>query len=167
MDTPDGISVKELDRHFPAYTNYLHSIVGEPTNFIKDDLMRIIADAVHTMSPIYLRTVLTHISENYQQDGGLIEETLNDIMTHTYEFLRTRYKGSMSTPDLALILTEIKGVYMSARSTDSALLKLRVNIDKVIGRKLKNISPAATAALRVGIALYVILRTLTKKKYAA
>lgn len=168
IETDDGASVKELERFFPAYLTYLHSIVGEPSNFIKDELIRIIAAAMHTMSPLHLRTVLTYVSDSYREgQDDLIEKTLDQIMTHAFEFIRTRYKGSMSTPDLAFIIKELRGMYTSSRSTDDLLLKLRVNIDKVIHRKLKGISPAATASVRVGFALYVVLRALTKKKYSS
>ena len=168
VETEEGLSVKELDRHFSSYLTYIQSVTGEPSNFIKDELVKIISSAMQVMAPINLRIMLIYISEHYQEDHhGQIENMIEKIMIHAFEFLRTRYEGSMSTPNLALIITELKGMYQSSRSTDKLLFELREQIDKVIHRKLKGISSAQVAAVRVGIALYVVLRALTKKKYAA
>lgn len=166
-ETDEGLSVKDLQRSIVAYKNYIHTVAGEPSNFVKDDLVKIVVAAMHTMTESFLRDSLVYISENYQLDSGDIEQMIDDVIVHAFDFLHQEYKGNLTTPDLAFIISKLRGIYMSSRSTDPALLKLRVLIDKVIMRKLKGRSAAAIAAVRVGVALYIVLRALTKKHYAA
>jgi hypothetical protein len=168
IETEEGTTMKDLQRGLVTYRTYIQSVAGEPSNFIKDELIKIIAAAMHTMSPVFLREALLYISENYGMDAdGKIELMVNEVMVHAIEFLHTEYKGSMTTPNIALIISKLRGMYMSSRSTDAALLELRNLIDLVVMRKLKGRSPAAIAAVRVGVALYIVLRALTRKHFAA
>ena len=165
IETEDGTAVRDLQRGLTIYRTYIQSIVGEPTNFIKDPLMTMVSHALKTMSPTFLKDALYYISENYGMDDGLIEKMVDEVMIHAIEFLHTEYKGSMATPDLAHIISKLRGMYQSSRSTDPTLLDLRVLIDKVITRRLKGRSEASIAAVRVGVALYIVLRALTKKHF--
>jgi hypothetical protein len=167
IDTDDGAAVVDMSRSIVVYKDYINSVVGERTNFIKDELIKVIASAMTTMSPVFLRDALEHVSDNYQLDGGEIEGIINGIMVHAFDFLSHRYQGNMRTPDLAYIVTTLRGIYMSSRTKDMLLLKLRDDIDAMLKRKLRGRSEAAIAAVRTGLMLYVVVRALTKKHYSA
>lgn len=161
-----GLSMLDLHRSIPVYKDYLHSVVSERTNFIKDEIIKIVSVAMTTMSPIFLREVLEYMSDKYLLDDGLIENVINDVIIHAFTSIKDDFTGTMKLPDLPFIVRKLRGVYQSSKSTDQNLLQLRINVDKMITRKLKGRSIAAVAAVRVGLMLYLVIRAFAKKSYS-
>ena len=159
--------IRDLTRNVVVYKNYIHSVVDDRSTFIKDILMKVVASAMHTMSPAFLREVLEYVSDNY--DGGTnrdIEKLIDETMLHAFDFLHREYEGNVRTIDLEFIVTKLRGIYMSSRSTDPVLLGLRDLADKIIKQKLKNKSPSAVAAVRTGLMLYIVIRAFARNHYA-
>ena len=69
--------------------------------------------------------------------------------------------------DLPGLLSKMKGVYTSSRSTDEELLNIRENVEKWVTLATKNSSPAVVAATRTGLLLYILLRTFTMQHYTS
>lgn len=167
INTDAGAAMLDLHRTIPMYKDYIHSVVGERTNFIKDEIIKVIAQAMNTMYPSFLREVLEHISDQYLLDDGLIERIIDNIIIHAFTSLKEDFTGMLNMPGLPMIIRNLRGIYQSSKSTDPNLLTLRKDIDRMITRKFKGRSPTSVAAVRTGLMLYVVVRALAKKNYSA
>ena len=64
------------------------------------------------------------------------------------------------------MLSRLRGVYMSSRSTDPILIDLRERTEKIVEIATNNKNPSNLASTRTGVLLYIVLRTFTMKHYA-
>lgn len=165
ISADQGLAMLDLHRSIPIYKDYLHTVVSEESNFIKDEIIKIVSVTMTTMPPVFLREALRYMSDQYLLDDGLVEKVIDDVIIHAFTSLKDDFTGAMKLPDMPFIIRKLRGIYQSSKSTDPILLDLRKNIDKMLLRKLKGRSPATLAAVRVGLMLYLVIRALAKKSY--
>lgn len=166
--TVDGeAKVGDLNRHLVDYKHYIHGIVGTPTTFIKEELIDVVGNAMHTMNPEFLQEALVWISTNYHDSlhEDKVHELVEETMLHAFGVLALddhHYKRSF---DLVFIIDRLRGVYMSSRSTDPYLVKLRAIGDELVRVPLRGRSTSAQISTRTGLLLYIVLRALTRNYY--
>lgn len=165
----DGeLEVGDLNRYLVAYKHYIQSVVGNRTTFIKDELVDIIASAMHTMHPEHLVKTLEYISDGYHsEEPALFESLIEEVMIHAFDFLARERKERNRGFDLSNVIVKLRGIYMSSRSTDPYLLHLRDLTDQIVGVPLKGRAASALASVRTGLMLYIVLRALTRSYYSS
>ena len=163
----EGVEVlKEKLSNQSTYNRYLHSIITDKNSFIKSELTSIIEKLIHTMPSKLFIESLEWISGNYRQHGaGVIEEVLNETLIHCFDYINNNKDVIRSNTDYATLLTKLKGVYMSSRSTDEALFSLRSKTEKIVKMAITNKNDSVISSIRTGLLLYIVLRTLVKKHY--
>lgn len=169
MTDHDGQEIlKDKSRSAIAYSRYMHSIVTDKTSFIKQELVTVIENMMHTMPPKLFIDALEWMSDNYSQNGaGIIEEVLDETMLHTLDYLSHNRDLIKKDSDLALILVKLRGVYMSSRSTDESLQQLREKTEKIVSISTGNKNESVISSVRTGVMLYIVLRALTMKYYTS
>lgn len=163
----DGVQeVRDVSRLASQYRHYLKTIILDKRSLIKRELVDIIGSAMHTMSPNFLVESLVFSSEHFQQNGyEYIEEFIDELMAHLFEFLSRRRENVSRRNDLPFMLTSLRGIYMSSRSSDPSLMKLRKLGDRIVDKSVRSRSQSAKASVRTGLMLYIVLRTLTRNHY--
>lgn len=165
----DGVEIlKDKSKNLLAYGRYLNSIVTDKNSFIREELVAIIEKLQQTMPPKLFRETLTWMSSNYRQQGaGEIEEVLNETLIHSFDYLSHNRNLVRNNTDLPNLLSKLRGVYMSSRSTDPILFSLREKVEKIVKQATGNKNSSLIASVRTGILLYVVLRAMTMKHYTA
>lgn len=164
----DGVEIlKDKSKNLLAYTRYINSIITDRNSFIREELLTVIEKQMKTMPPRLFRESLEWMSDNYRQSGAsMIEELLNETLIHSFDYLAENRNLVRNSTDLASLLTRLRGVYMSSRSTDPALFSLREKAEKIVKLATNNKNTSVIAAVRTGILLYLIARAYSMRYYS-
>ena len=167
----DGESVlKDKEKSLEVYKTYLSSIIADKPSFIKLDLVSIIESSNKTMPAPMFRNTLSYISDSYGkgQEGKLeIDDLIDRIMTHLLAYLYQNRNVMKNKSDISGLISKMKGIYTSSRSTDENLLKIREDVETIVRKATKVKSGPAIAATRTGVMLYIVLRAFTMKHYSS
>lgn len=164
----DGKEIlKDKTKNLTSYTRYLQSIISDKNTFIKDELLDIITNIQYTMSPKLLMKTLNWVSSNYRGTGdSLIEDFTNMCMTHSFGYMTDHQNIIRETNNLASLIANLRGVYMSSRSTDVELLAIREKGEKIVTLATGIKNDSVIASVRTGLLLYLVLRAFTKNHYS-
>ena len=164
----DGVEIiKDRTHGMESYTNYLISVIPDRNSFIKTELTGIVVKLMATMQPKAFNKVLEWISENYSKpEHPELEEMIRLTMIHSFNYLIEHGHVLKNTKDLAGLLSKLRGVYVSSRSNDPDLIKLREVGARIIGTSIGKTNEQSVAAIRTGLFLYLCLRAYTKHHYS-
>lgn len=167
VETDGEMILKDKSKSLTTYLRYINTITSDKNSFIRQELLDVIASVMPTMSPKNLKQVLEWVSVNHRHlSNNLVGDTVELIMEHMFDYLTGNKSTIRNKSDLVGLMSKIRGIYMSSRSTDSKLLAIRDNVEKIIKMSTKIKDPSAIAATRTGFMLYVVLRTFTMHHYA-
>tara|TARA_B100000929_G_scaffold290836_2_gene286161 strand:- start:7838 stop:9112 length:1275 start_codon:yes stop_codon:yes gene_type:complete len=167
IDIDGDIHVRHLIRKHSQYKRYIHSVISEKRSFIRDDLVSIIGDGMHTMPERHLVSALEYMSDNYGYRGDRrVEELVEETVLHAFDFINANKKEFNRNLNLALLLSRLRSLYMSSRSTNPSLLKIRELALGVVEKSVKSNNSSLLAAVRTGLLLYIVLRTFTMDYYS-
>lgn len=159
------LHVRDLVRKSAAYTRYAHSTVPDEKTFIRDELVSVILDAVHTANDRALRLALSYMSTNYTKDRN-VRPFIDETLLHLFDFLKDNRELENSGARYIIIVSKLKAIYMSSRSTDPSLMKMRDLSHNIAKKALKTSNESLLASVRNAMMLYVVLRTLTMEHYS-
>lgn len=163
----DGVmELRDKTKGIWTYSRYLRSIITDEKSFIRDELMDVISTSMPTMPPKLLQTTLQWCSKNYKfTDDKIIEDAIDSIMEHAFVFITENRSALKNRNDLPSIISKLRGVYMSSRSTDPLLLKNREMCEKIVKLSNKTKNDSVISAVKTGFMLYVVLRAFTMHHY--
>ena len=166
IDT-DGVEViKDKSHGLENYTTYILNVMPDRNSFIKKELVDIVLDLMHTTQKNAFIKTLEWFSDNLtNKKYPEVEEFVKLTIVHSYEFLNSHSTTLHNTKDLPGFLSRIRGVYLSSRSTDEMLMKLRDIGEVLIGEASGSRSENAISSIRTSLLLYLNLRTYTKNHY--
>lgn len=165
--TLDGVTmVRDQSKQATAYKRYIHEVVTNRESWIRTELIGLVMKAMHTLDGKegLLRQTLTYMSDNAGHPKAKeIDELLDETLYHMFDYMTTR---NIRTNDIGELITRLKAVYMSSRSSDPVLLKMRELGDKVVSAAIASKNAAVIASVRTAIFIYIVLRTRTMNYYA-
>ncbi len=163
----DGEQIlRDQTKSLITYTRYLHSIVSDKDSFIKKELTDIIEKILHTMHPRLFNETLEWCSNNYKFNSSKdVEILITETLTHSFQYLSENRTVLKNTNDLPGLLSKLRGVYMSSRSTETDLLHIRAIAEKIIKIATGSKNDNAIASVRTGLLLYIVLRAFTMHHY--
>lgn len=166
--TTDGEAIlKDRQRSFSTYKRYIHEILPDRATFIRDEVVSVITDAMHTMSPKLFLDVLEHCSANYGKEAHKeIGELCDETLLHAFDWLSANKALLRNQADLGKLLTRLRSLYMASRMVDPTLLKMRDLADSIVAKSSTSKNKAMQASLRTGLQLYIVLRTFTMNYYS-
>jgi len=164
----DGESIlKDKTKSLIGYTRYLHSITADKNSFIKQELLLVIKKVMYTMPSKQLDKTLDWFSSNYRQgDSKDIDNLIDLTLTHSFGYLKDHKNLLKETNDLASLVSNMRGVYMSSRSTDTDLLTIRKLAEGVVSKATGLKNDNIIASVRTGLLLYLVLRAYTLHHYS-
>lgn len=165
----DGVEIlKDRSKSTLAYGRYINQIISDRNSFIRQELVVIIHKIMHTMPERLFEQTLEWMSANYRQRGAdEIEQVLNEVIVHSFDYLSDHRSIMRNSHDLAGMLSKLRGAYTSSRSTDVSLISLREKTEKIVRLATGNKNNSIIASVRTGVLLYVVLRTYTMNYYAS
>ena len=168
VDVDGELQVRDLIRNNSTYKRYAHNTMVDRSTFIRDELVGVVLNAIPTMPEKHFITTLEYFVDNYGHRGDKkISLLIDETMLHTFGFLQDNKDLVRNGTNLANILTRLRSLYMSSRTSDPALLKMRKLSLSITKRTIKTSNKALLASVRTGAILYIVLRTLTMKYYTS
>ena len=157
--------LKDQTKSLGLYTQYLKRILTDQPSFIKDDLVDVVSNMMHTMAPRLLYQSLAWTSDNYKGNhDGMINGAIDLVMEHAIEYLSAN--RDVARTDIAHVLDKLRGAYMSSRSADTKLIKARLDVEELIRHATGSKNDNAVAAVRTAWMLYIVARAYTMRFYA-
>lgn len=175
----DGeVIIRDRTRQLTIYKRYLNDIVMNKSGFIRSEVVSVITNAMHTMPERLLVQTLGYVSDNYlapslgkytdqsgQKADVKVSELLDEVLLHAFDFLNNN-RNILRQNDLSLLIVRLKALYMSSRSTDPSLLKMRELGEYIVREATKSKNSSLISSIRTGLLLYIVLRTFTMKHYS-
>jgi hypothetical protein len=166
VETDGEMIFKDKSKSMGTYLRYINTVITDKNSFIRQELVDVIGSVMPTMSPHNLLKVLEWSSVNYRHlKDNQVEKTVELIMEHIFEYLTSNKSTVKNKSDLTGLLSKIRGIYMSSRSSDVKLLEIRDSAEIIVRSSTKIKDPSAIAATRTGFMLYVVLRAFTMQHY--
>lgn len=150
------------------YTSYLLSVLHDRDSFIKQELVQIVSKIMFTMQVRGFTQTLEWMShESGQLKHPEIEVFVKLILTHSYNYLLANGHQVGNMRDISGLLGKLKGAYVSSRTSEPDLLKLREMGTEIVKVATGKSNEQSIAAIRTGLFLYVSLRAFTKHHYSS
>lgn len=142
---------------------YLFDVAGNEASFIKTDLVNVILDLMTTVSESAFINILKVIAN--APEGAVrkeVEWMMETTLMHAFDYIAT---NRINFRDVGNILTKMRFLYMSSKSTDPTLLELRSRIEKFVKKNSHLSAQSALASARTSLMLYFLLRALYSGTY--
>lgn len=166
LDIDGEEMLRDKQKSLLGYVRYMHTIVTDKHTFVKQELIDIIANAMHTMPPKQLQDCLEWMSDNYAYDKKkTAEKTIDAVLKHAFSYLTSNTDVVTRTQDLADFIAKIRGVYMSSRSTDIELIEIRDLSEELVKAATTTKNASLISSIKTGVMLYICLRAFTKRHY--
>lgn len=162
LELEDGIVVKDVKRAFAAYSRYIHQVVGDPSNFIRKELVAAVLSAVNSANESVFNNVLNYVSINYSDTKKKwIKEFVDETILYSFSFISDQ---RIPANDLIAILKRLRSMFTGSRINDPAILALRETGDKIVNATISR-GKVPPAPERTALLLYIVMRTLTMNHY--
>jgi hypothetical protein len=164
----DGEQIlKDKTKNLYGYTRYLSSIISDKNSFIKDELLTVIISIQHTMPPKNLIKTLEWMSGNFRHTSvPEVEKLIEKVMVHSFGYLADNSTVLKANTDLAGLVSKLRGVYMSSRSTDIELLEIRELAQGIVTKATGLHNDGIVSSVRTGLCLYICLRAFCMHYYS-
>jgi hypothetical protein len=161
------VLVKDVDRPGSSYLRYIHEVIDDKQTFVRDELVKIICDAMHTMPPKLFVETLEWMAVNHRASPGKkIDTFLDETVIYAYNFVAEQRALQGSHQGLTNMLIKLRALYMASRMVDPQLILTRDLSEDLVRMAVHTQNATVIASLRTGIQLYVVLRAFTKSYYS-
>ena len=164
MEIDGEILLRDKTRKHIAMKKYLHEVASKPGSLIKDDLVTIIVNLMKTVPQRALEESLTYVTVNYPYTKD-IPELIDETLLHAIDFMTSERSSGLRDNDLAAILQRLKALYMSSRTSDPSILKMRKLASHIAREATGSRNEALISSTRNSILLYFVLRGLTMSHF--
>lgn len=159
----EELVVKDLIRQQTDYIRYIQRIAGQPETFIKKELRDVIVSSMKAIDEDFFDTVLIFFSQHFDDvKFNYLNEVVEDTINYTFEFMR---EENLSVRDSFLIANRIRQNFMSGKTNDVKLTKVKKLIDKMIHTLNPKTKRMVITSERVSLMMYIVLRALFKSHY--
>lgn len=161
----EGIEkLKDKTRSVEKAIGLMQNIVHDQKSFNKPELVKAIIDINSNTSGRMLSQVLDWVSLNYTDVAmhKKIDEFIRLTVTHSYHLVNEMGEGELT--DLATVMVTLKNLYLSTRSSDPELLKVRKLGSEIVKRSAGKVNNSLEMATRSALILYITLRAFVAVK---
>jgi hypothetical protein len=161
MDADGEETIKEKTKSVEAYVSYIRNSIIDKHTFVKDDLVSIIARINTNTSFRMVKHTLNWLSENYNE--GKHHKEVDDFLSITVIQSMYLIQNNIDTKhirDYPHILIALKNLYLSTRTTDEDVDKIRELGLDLVNKANGKVSNSLALATRTSIILYISLRAL-------
>lgn len=159
IDLEGEETIKEKTRSTERYVTEIRALISDSNGFIREDLIRVIAKLNTNSSHRIIYNTLSWMSENYGgRHNKLIDEFVTMTIIQSSYFIDTNIDPERRR-DVGHILIQLKNLYLSTRSTDPDLIKIRKLGEKILKEANGNVSKGLMLSTRTAIILYITLLT--------
>lgn len=168
-------SVREIDgsvvlmdktRQFSTFIRYLHEVMDDSKSFIRDELVDVIADGMHTMNPRHLVETLEWMSRHRQTPKHeYITELADETLIYAFDLIASDRSLYNSHGGLSPLISKLRSMYMASRMSNESLLKTKELSERVVTNAINTKNASVIASVRTGVQLYLVLRAMAMQYY--
>ncbi len=159
--------LKDKTKGLIVYINYINSIIEDKNSFIKQELINAVSDIIHTAPPRLIEECLSWMSENAKfTNQKEIKEFTELTLVHSFHYLDNNRTVASKSIDLLTLINRLKGVYMSSRSSEKDLMRLRELGEKILKKSISTKNSSIVASVRTAIMLYIVIRSFAMEHYS-
>ncbi len=160
--------LKDKTRGLAVYINYINSIIEDKGSFVKDELVQAVAGVVHTAPPKFIEEALKWMSDNARfTNQKEIKEFTELVLVHSFGYLQDNRTVVARSTNLIALVTVLRGAYMSSRTSEADILRLRVLGEKILKKAIRTNNSSVIASVRTSLMLYIVIRAFAMQHYAA
>lgn len=157
--------IMDKNRDYATYIRYLRNIITNKRTFIRDELIKVVIEAIPTARNEYLVQALSYCSENYGNNDRKIDVLLEESLIHLFSYL-SKKTGIMNSPNnLSLLIIELKNLYMASRMTDEQLINMKEISEHIVKKSVRTKNKAAQSSTRTALQVYIVIRALARNYY--
>lgn len=162
----DGALVtRDIERLSSDYIRFIKETAAEKDRFIKPDLIQVIESIMPAMPEKPFEQLLSIFTIKVSKSDRKAIELLELTLEHLFNVVLSDRKTNMRMNDVPAVLNRIRGLYTASRSTNEILEQMKDISEKMVRKDVKIVNNANVAALRTGLLLYIVLRTMCKEHY--
>ena len=167
MMDEEGMEVlRDRTSSVDAYIDYMVDIIKDTNTFIKNELVEIVMNLMDNVNVDQFVELLEWTTkQSFNENEKDIEDLVRTNLIFSFDYINENQSILHHTKDLGAFLSTLRGAYMSSRSTDPNLFKLRELGDSLVKKAMHTTNNAVLVALRTSLLLYINLRTYTKSHY--
>lgn len=161
LDVEGEEVLREKINSVEKYVTLLRQDVIDPISFVRSDLIDVVVDINANTSYRILNHTLDWISRSYTDPkwSSRVDSFIRLVVIHSFHLLNET--GAAELKDYPAILTSLKNLYLSTRSTDKELLEIRKHGEAIVKAANGQVNKSLAMATRTSVILYVTLRALT------
>lgn len=162
LDADGEETIKEKTKSTEAYVTYMRNIVTDRHTFVKDNLISIVMNINANSSFRIVKGTLNWMSEHTGNPklSKMIDEFVSLVVVQSMFMIQNNMQ-SKHLRDYPYILITLKNLYLSTRTTDPEIDRIReLGLKIVHEANGKHISDALAFATRTSLLLYISLRSL-------
>lgn len=149
------------------YTHYILSIIPDRGSFIKQELIDLVIKVMTTVQKKPFIQSLEWMSDYFgHKEHPEIEEFVELTLIHSYNYFLENNYILRDRSNISRLLGKLKNIYVSSRSSDPDLLKLRELGTSIVQKATFKSNEQTIASVRTSLLLYIGLRTYTKHHYS-
>ena len=159
----DELTIKSVSKEVTQYGLYLDRVLTEETSFYKEELVNYAASVVDAVPKDKLAYIIQKFPVLYNNPKKKEYKTFADsVTTHMFEYL---HLNGIKKSNVYDVLIKMRGAYGAPRSKNDTVQIIRTVGDDIV-RDLTGIKTSQTITiLRTALALYFVLRILSKDYY--
>lgn len=153
-------TLKDKTKSVESDVQYMLQVLSDRNGFIKNDLVQVIVGINKNTSAKMLNVVLQMVHEGSSNENSVLMQTfVQKVVVYSYHLLNQNQISNMR--DYPMVLTSLKNLYLSTRSTDAELSVIRDMGAKIVKMTSKTkFSDSLMMATRTSLILYICLRAL-------
>lgn len=161
LDADGEETLKEKTRSPESYVAYMRNALIDKHTFVKDDLVSIILKINSNTSFRMVKHTLIWLSENYANPkiATTIDEFMSTVIVQSL-YLMQNNMDPRKARDYPYVLVSLKNLYLSTRTTDPEIEKIRTLGMRIIRTANGEIGESLALATRTSLILYITLRAL-------
>lgn len=166
IESDGEMVLKDNIKNPGVYARYIKTIITDKNSFIKQELVDLICNVMHTTSPRLLMQTLNWTSDNFiQVQDGSIDDAVDIVMEHAIEYVQMN--RTTLNQDLPTMIDRLRGAYTSSRSTDANLMRARNQVEKIVKEATGSRNETGVSAVRTAWMLYIVVRAFSRRYYTA
>ena len=156
----DGESIiRDRTTAYNTARTYLLESSTNISSFYKNELVAVVLELVPKASQSALRDVLGYMAQlPFGKERESIERMMGLTLEHAFEYVAV---NRIQFRDASLLLTKMRALYMSSKTSDTRILELRTGLETFAKKNTHLRNNAALSAIRNAIMLYFLLRAVS------
>jgi hypothetical protein len=164
LDADGEETTVEKTKSVEGYVTSVRASIIDKHSFIKEDIVELISKMNNNSSKRIIRHTLTWLVDNYN-DGKLhktIDEFMSLVVIHSMFIIESNIEASRRK-DYAHVLITLKNIYLSTRSIDNELTKIRELGEVIVKQSNGKVNNSLMLSTRTSVILYISLFAISSK----